>query len=481
MGQLGGDTGDKNGLLAYSSTVTQMTSWDYVKQLSLEQQQLAERYGPHYSKVQKIQEQIARIQERVRSSRGSVEQADIKDLLKALEKGLKASEAMRADLENGLTADKALESDFMEEARLRNEVERRLALFNAAITQLKQAEIARDFESINTQTVETPNVPERQFWRRCFLVFLLASFFGLAVGSALVLVREKRWPFLLSEAEVQEALGLAVVGRLPTLRGQPAVRAALAAGSRNDKRVCAGLRINLTLLRRLRTDLKVVLVTSPRRGDGTTTTASNLAVSLARAGQRTLLIDANLRQPSLARLYALAGDRGLTQVLQGKRPASQAIQRSPVENLDVIAAGPEAADSTKLLLSPRLKDVLGELRSHYDAVILDTPAVLEAPDACILASLADGVLLVVRDGVTKRGDAEGMVRLLQVLDVPLLGVVFNAAQGPETGDASHIADFLTSAGLLGADATKGEGREMADVGAERSTAPNNLKRFNHVP
>src|SRR5262249_5881218 len=181
--------------------------------------------------------------------------------------------------------------------------------------------------------------------------------------------------------------GLAVVGRLPTLREQPAVRAALAAGSRNGKRVCAGLRINLTLLRGLRTDLKVVLVTSPRRGDGTTTTASNLAVGLARAGQRTLLIDANLRQPSLARLYALAGDRGLTQVLQGKRPASQAIQRSPVENLDAITAGPEAADSTKLLLSPRLKDVLGELRSHYDAVILDAPAVLEAPDACILASL----------------------------------------------------------------------------------------------
>jgi capsular exopolysaccharide synthesis family protein len=480
-GQLAGDWGDKNGLLAYSSNVTQMTSWDYVKQLSLEQQQLAERYGPQYSKVQEIQEQIARIQERVRNSRSGQEQADIKDLLKALEQGLKASEAMRAELDKGFTADKALESDFMEEARLRNEVERRLALFHAAIAQFKQAEIARDFESINTEAVEAPNVPEHRLWRRYLQVPLLASLFGLAAGAALVLAREKLRPHLHSEAEVREALGLAVVGRLPTLGGRPAVGAGRAAGSRDNERVCAGRHINLALLRRHRPDLKVVLVASPRRGDGTTYVASHLAVSLAQAGQRTLLIDANLRQPFLAPLLALAGDRGLTQVLQGERPASQTIQRSPVENLDVIAAGPEAADSTALLLSPRLKDVLNGLRSPYDAVILDTPAVLEAPDACILACLADGVLLVVRDGVTVRGDAEEAVRLLRGLDVPLLGAVFNAAWGPETDAAGHIADLIASAGWHGAGATRREGRERAGAGAERSTAPSNPRRLNHVP
>jgi Mrp family chromosome partitioning ATPase len=98
-------------------------------------------------------------------------------------------------------------------------------------------------------------------------------------------------------------------------------------------------------------------------------------------------------------------------------------------------------------------------------VILDTPAVMEAPDACILAPLADAALLVVRDGVTERGDAERAVRMFRTLDVPFLGVVFNGARDPEVSDVSHLADLLTSVGLRDAGATGGEGREMVGVGA----------------
>src|SRR5205085_5333793 len=141
-----------------------------------------------------------------------------------------------------------------EDANLRDEVEGRRKLFNAANAQFEQAELRREFESINTQVVEAPNVPERPLWRLYLPVPLLASLFGLAAGAALVLAREKLRPRLRSETEVREALGLAVVGRLPTLRGRPAVRAGLAAGSR----ACAALRTNLELLRRQRPDLKVL-------------------------------------------------------------------------------------------------------------------------------------------------------------------------------------------------------------------------------
>jgi receptor protein-tyrosine kinase len=244
------------------------------------------------------------------------------------------------------------------------------------------------------------------------------------------------------------------------------VPASLVAEARASERACAALRINLELLRRLRTDLKVILVTGSRRGDGATTTVIDLAIRLAQAGQRTLLINADLRQGSLTRLHDLDRDRGLTQVLEGERLAPPVIERAPIDNLDVLAPGPGAANSTELLPLPRLKDVLGELRAHYDTVILDAPAVLEAPDACILAPLTDATLLVVRDGVTERADAEGAVRLFRTLDMPFLGAVFNGARGPEVSDVDHIADLLTYVGLYGAGATRREGWEMVGVGAE---------------
>ncbi|HEY7309646.1 MAG TPA: polysaccharide biosynthesis tyrosine autokinase [Gemmataceae bacterium] len=442
MGQLSGDTGDKNGLLSYSTNVAQMTSWDYVKQLSLEQQELAERYGPQYSRVQEIQERIARIQERVRTSRGEMERADIKDLLTALEQGLKASQAIRAELDRDFTADKAQESDLIEETRLRNEVERRMLLFNFTLNQLKQAEVARDFESVNTDAVESVNIPDRRLWWRYLLVVAAALMFGLSAGTLLVLGREKYRPHLRSEPQVRRTLGLAVVGRLPSLHGRPSARAGLAAATTEDQRDRASLHTNLDLLRRRRLGLKVVLVAGPRAGAGATMTASNLAVSLARAGQRTLLIDADLRQSSVARLHALAVDRGLNQILQGEAPISKVIQRCPVEKLDALAAGAEVVSSTPLLLSPRLKNLLTEVRGHYDVVIVDSPAVLESPDACILAPLADGVLLVVRDGATGRADAEDAVRLLRKMKAPLLGAIFNDAQGPAIHEADRVADLL---------------------------------------
>jgi capsular exopolysaccharide synthesis family protein len=429
MGRLAGDLGDKNGLLAYSSNMAQMTSQDLVKQLRLEQQQLAERYSPQYSKVLEIQGQIDRIQERTRK----LEQPDMKDLLQALEGGLKASEAMRAELDKEFEADKARERDFNEEARLRDEVESRRKLFNAADDQL---------ESINAQALEPPNVPERRFWRLCLPVPLLASLFGLAAGAALVLAREELRPRLRSEAEVRKALGLAVVGRLPPLEGSPTVRAGLAAGTPDGQRDRASLHTSLELLRRCQPGLKVLMIAGPRAGAGATLTASNLAVSLAHAGQRTLLIDADLRQSSLAKLHALTTDRGLSLALRGERPVAKVIQRCPVEKLDAIAAGPEVLNSTELLLSPCHPNVLAEVRTLYDTVIVDSPAVLEGPEACILAFLVDGVVLVVRDGVTARADAEEAVRLLRKAKAPLLGAVINDTQGPEIGEADRIADLI---------------------------------------
>ena len=125
MNQVGPDPSSSgNSLLNFTNNVAQNTSWDYISQLSKEQQQLAERFGPNYSKVHDIQEQITRIQERIRSRRSKYEQSEITDLLTAVEQAITASTAMRMNLAKGFEQDKQVESDFMTEANLRSNVER---------------------------------------------------------------------------------------------------------------------------------------------------------------------------------------------------------------------------------------------------------------------------------------------------------------------------------------------------------------------
>src|SRR5262249_15357296 len=113
------------------------------------------------------------------------------------------------------------------------------------------------------------------------------------------------------------------------------------------------LRTNLEFLRRNQR-LEVIMVTSPTASDGKSTTSSNLAISLAHAGRRVLLVDADLRKPSLDSIYGLRRDRGLSHVLRDLMPMSRVVQRTSVENLDFIATGPEVPNPAELLMSARL-------------------------------------------------------------------------------------------------------------------------------
>jgi len=189
MNQMNGDT--SNGLLNYTTNAASVTSWDYVRQLSQEQQQLAERYGPRYSKVQELQEQITRIQERVRESRSRYEQVEIGDLLKALTEGVKRSEAMRAEMNKGFEQDRKIESDFMVEMSLRNNLDRRRALFNALVDQFKAAQVAGDLSPVAAKVLEPPTANPEHVWPRSLLTLVLALLGGSLVGAGLVALRNR--------------------------------------------------------------------------------------------------------------------------------------------------------------------------------------------------------------------------------------------------------------------------------------------------
>jgi protein-tyrosine kinase len=182
--------------------------------------------------------------------------------------------------------------------------------------------------------------------------------------------------------------------------------------------------------------LRVVAITSAARGEGRTTTATNLALTAAREGREVLLVECDLRRPSLHQLLELAPRAGLAQVVEGKAELSQAIVR--YEGVSVLCAGTEApggADPAPLLRSARLAATVEAMRSAFSLVILDAPPALSLADAGPLVSIADGLVLVVRAGETPRE----LVRVaMDALPDRLLGIVLNGVAEP--GYARYLRD-----------------------------------------
>ncbi|WP_040952933.1 CpsD/CapB family tyrosine-protein kinase [Gorillibacterium massiliense] len=174
-------------------------------------------------------------------------------------------------------------------------------------------------------------------------------------------------------------------------------------------------------------DVKVLMFTSSQKGEGKTHTAVNLAVSLAQAGKRTILVDADLRAPSVHRYFAPNNLSGLANYLAMQIPLEQIIMDTHIPGLALIPAGATPPNSAELLTMRRMDALLDILKEKYDMVIIDTPPILKVADAQIVAARADGVLLVVEYGKIKQEWAKKVKTSLAQVNANLLGIVINKA------------------------------------------------------
>jgi capsular exopolysaccharide synthesis family protein len=170
--------------------------------------------------------------------------------------------------------------------------------------------------------------------------------------------------------------------------------------------------------------VNVVLVTSPGRNDGKTLTAANLALTMAQDFHRRIcVVDGNLRQPQLHRLFGLDDGPGLSDVLTGRAPLDEALVYNEDYQISILPAGPIAAHPAELLGSTTMRRTLESLRSSFDRIVIDTPATIPLADVGIVTPLVDTVLLVVRAGVTSRPSIQEAVASID--DAKLLGIVLN--------------------------------------------------------
>lgn len=320
-------------------------------------------------------------------------------------------------------------------------------------TNLKEAQIQAAAEPANVQVIDSALVPEDPVYPKPFLYLFLAGVVGLIVGGSGALVREFLDPKVHSREDVLDATsGLPVLGTIPrathtgngSRRGSAwrRVPARTVAGerlvTRDDPRnplaeAYRTLRTNIVLAD-VGADVQVLVVTSAAAEDGKSTCASNLAVTLAQQGSRTLLVDTDLRKGTLHTVFGVPRDPGLAEVLTGGVPLESAVREIAVDvdgsSLHVLSTGDLPPNPAEVLGSARMHQLLERLRASYDAVILDAPPLNLVSDAAVLGKVADHVILVARVGATDKKALQDAVDQLHRLRISVAGVVLNGLGSP---------------------------------------------------
>lgn len=259
----------------------------------------------------------------------------------------------------------------------------------------------------------------------------VAATAGLVAAIALAFLVEYLDDTIKTPDEVRDSLGLGTLGAVPSMNGNESELIVVDDPSSLITEAFRKVRTNLWFASVDR-PLRTIMVTSPSPVEGKSFIAANLAAAIAQSGKKVILVDADLRRPRQHRLFQVRPQSGLTQSLLDGNLQSHLLE-SPVENLMLLPAGPLPPNPTELLASQRMADALEELGRLADVVVMDTVPVLPLADSLVLAPKADGVVLVMEAGKTRRAAARQAVESLAHAGANLVGAVLNKTPGRGSG------------------------------------------------
>lgn len=314
-------------------------------------------------------------------------------------------------------------------------------------TRLKESEIAEAVEDPSVRVVDPAVRSIEPVSPRPLVNLALALVFGTILGVCIAFVREFMDTTVHTREDVNQLTGAPVLGQIPRIRdivasanGQGPAAATNARPSQFELRLITGrdprnpvseayrsLRTNITFSQPDRPP-RAIVFTSPLPGDGKSTSAANLAVTLAQQGQRVLLIDADLRRGSLNSVFGVGREPGLSNVLLQNTDTTEAIRQLDVGDnitLDFMPTGTLPPNPAELVGSKRMHALLQRLEETYDAIIMDAPPLNLVTDAALLGTNADGVVVVARANRTQKAAIQFAVEQLRNVRAPILGAVLN--------------------------------------------------------
>lgn len=267
---------------------------------------------------------------------------------------------------------------------------------------------------------------------------------GVLLGIALAVLRDRLDNTIKDRNAVEELAGTGVVGVIPLEKArqeEPAI--VFADANSGDAEAYREMRTNLQFLE-VDNPPRAIVITSSLPGEGKTTTAVNLALVLAEAGHSVVLVEADLRRPRVTKYLGSLGDAGLSNVLAHTAALEDVLQPTRFDGMWVLAAGGLPPNPSELLGSAHAREVIEDLRSRFDYVIIDAPPLLPVTDAAILTNIADGALLIARYGKTTREQFARAVGNLRAVNAPVLGTILALTPTKGRGTAYEYRYYYSS-------------------------------------
>jgi len=428
------------GWRAVQSMVENGVPWDQVAlQLSQEglgeilsawraQQQrtvlLRQRYKSGYPELQDAEEveRVLRFQFEEAARRAVQSVQNQYETSKKREEGLRAALAGQEQLAFALARQLVQYND------LRRNVEADQEIYQAMISRMKEASITETLPSDVIRLAEEARPASRPFKPQPARVLMRGALLGLALGiGAIFLLYFGDHRFRRSE-EVERALGVPVLTSIPLITGKTVHERGMIC---HLKQTCQTTEAFRTLRTMTQTSpdiraAKVFLITSTQPGEGKSLVAANLAISFAKDGRKTLLIGADLRRPAFEDIFEFqTGRLGLSDVLKGKLPLQEAVLADRIPGLDVLCSGGHTAHAAELLGTPALAALMEEARGRYDRIVIDSTPMMSVSDTLLLIRHADGILFVVRQGVTHSLGAGHAIKRIHKGGSVCFGVIMN--------------------------------------------------------
>jgi capsular exopolysaccharide synthesis family protein len=303
------------------------------------------------------------------------------------------------------------------------------SMYSEAAKTMSELTEVQDKEKVNLRYGHMIELKDRPVSPNKFKLALLSLAAGLAIGFAIPFMIEYL-DYTISNLEQVEATfqmrGLGIIPQIPHDTKQPVLLDVFAAGG--DRNLVENFRIvrtNLLAMGAISKPAQVVMVTSAVPKEGKTVVSSNLAISFGQTGSRTLLIDSDLRRGRLHRLFGMRKSPGLSDYLIGKVPLDQAIRPSNKPNLSILSAGEHLESGTELLGSAKFAELMAQLRTEYDRIIVDTPPVLGLSETSVLQAHVDGVLFVIWSGRTPIRNMKTAIDILSANGANFYGFILN--------------------------------------------------------
>jgi succinoglycan biosynthesis transport protein ExoP len=398
--------------------------------------QLSSKFGPGYQPLRDLRQQIlqvdAQVTQEVKMVTGRLQQE--------YEASLSAESMIRAQYLSQMNEAYSLNRKVADFALLRDEGQSSRDLYDMLQYKLQQAGVDAGLGSVNTTIVSKAQVPSRPAEPKKSLLIAVGLCLGLATGVAAVFLRETINNHIQSADQVESVLGLPTLAVVPsflpedlrhpsgagTIDGQESSLITLRHPLSHASEAYRNLR-NSVLLSALDASIKTVLVTSSLPGEGKSTTAANYAVVLAQKKARVLLVDADLRRPSLHRLFHTKNLTGLSSRLIDADVSEVLSPVSSVPTLFFIPAGGKSSNPSEVLGSQSFRNLIAGWEKEYDYIIIDSAPVLRVSDSIPIASWVDAVLIVARYGVTPVKALRRTKTILSRTNARIHGVILNAA------------------------------------------------------